>query len=304
MRVDLRPSTCAVRRLVCLVVATLVLAGCSGSDSKDVPEPVDGPLSILLVNDDGWDAPGITAVYDALRAAGHDVTLVAPLENQSGRSMATNVDALAVTRPEPGSPKYAVDGTPVDALNVGLFGVLDDKRPDVVVSGINLGANVGANVNYSGTFGAATAAAEAGVPAFAVSADVDADGVADFDDATQVTVRLVEAYARRGFDGMGRRGVINVNVPFEVAGRDRPRGVVAAPLADGGPRSVVYRDTGGDTWTPEFAYDPRVGGRAADAERLADGYVTVTALSVARQTYRSEEDVLTDLVDGADLLRR
>ncbi|MET0931155.1 MAG: 5'/3'-nucleotidase SurE [Aeromicrobium sp.] len=292
-----RPARPSAPFLAALAMVMLVVAACSGSDSDERPAPVDGPLSILLVNDDGWDAPGITALYDALRTDGHDMTLVAPLENQSGRSMSTSVTALEVTQPESGSPKYAVAGTPVDALNTGLFGVLADDPPDLVVSGTNLGANVAANTNYSGTVGAASAASEAGFPAIAVSADADADGGADFDDATRTVVELVDAVARDGFDGLGSEGFLNVNVPAETASRSEPRGIKAVPLADGGPRTVQYERTGPTTWTPTFEYDPRVGRASADAEQLADGWTTVTWLTTARTPPAGAQDRLDRLVD-------
>jgi 5'-nucleotidase len=157
---------------VLAAAAVVSVAGCTSQDgpalqaaTSSTPAAVERPLSILMVNDDGWDAPGITAAYDALVADGHRVTLVAPLVNQSGRSMATGSDPLVVSRPAGKEPKYAVDGTPVDSLNVGLRGVLKNDPPDVVVSGVNTGANVAGNTSYSGTVGAAAAAAEQGLPA-------------------------------------------------------------------------------------------------------------------------------------------
>lgn len=297
-----RPSR-AVRASALVAATVLMLAGCSGdgSDGQDVrPDPVDAPLSILLVNDDGWDAPGITAVYERLRSEGHDVTLVGPAENQSGRSMATGTAALSVTQPETGQPKYAVDGTPVDALNVGLFGVLADDPPDLVVSGVNRGANVAANTNYSGTVGAASAASEAGYPALAVSADTDPDGEADFDDAARTVVDMVDALAETGFDGLGRSGFLNVNVPAETDTRSKPRGVRAVPLATGGPRTVTYTQTAPTTWTPTFVYDARVGRPSADAEQLADGWTTVTWLTTARVSAASTSRQLDRLMDRLD----
>jgi 5'-nucleotidase len=271
------------------MAATLVLSACSGSGPDDRPEPVKKPLSILLVNDDGWNAPGITAVYDALREDGHDVTMVAPLENQSGASMSS--------KPEPGSPKYAVDGTPVDAVNVGLFGVLKGKRPDLVVSGANLGANVAANTNYSGTVGAASAASEAGFPALAVSADTGAGGEADFDDAADTVVSMVDALAEQGFEGLGLAGFLNVNVPAETDSRDAPRGVRSTPLGVGGPRTVSYEQSGPSTWTPVFEYDERVGAADADAQQLADGWTTVTWLTSARTFPASRRDQVDRLLE-------
>jgi 5'-nucleotidase len=288
---------------VLAAAAVVSVAGCTSQDgpalqaaTSSTPAAVEKPLSILMVNDDGWDAPGITAAYDALVADGHRVTLVAPLVNQSGRSMATGSDPLVVSRPAGKEPKYAVDGTPVDSLNVGLRGVLKNDPPDVVVSGVNTGANVAGNTSYSGTVGAAAAAAEQGLPALAVSADVGGpDGTGDYDDAAAIVVDLVDELAATGFEGLGRDGFVNVNVPFETEDRSAPRGMVVAPLAPGAPRTVEYSETEPGTWTPTFAYDARVGGRTSDAERLADGWTTLTFLPVARVEVGAGQQRLDEL---------
>lgn len=272
--------------VVAVMAGVLILGGCQSDTATPAPapaEPVKGPLSILMVNDDGWDAPGITAAYDALVDAGHRVTLVAPLVNQSGRSMASGSGPLVVSRPAGDAPKYAVDGTPVDSLTVGLRGILKDDPPDIVISGVNTGANVAGNTSYSGTVGAAAAAAEQGFPALAVSADVGGpEGTGDYADAARIVVDLVEELAATGFDGLGKDGFVNVNVPFETAERDKPRGTVVAPLAKSAPRTVEYDELSAGTWTPTFAYDARVGSAQGDAERLADGWTTLTFLPVAR----------------------
>lgn len=290
------------RRAVVPVLMCLVLsvAGCTAddSDSKTVSAPpVKGPLSVLLVDDDGWDAPGITAAYDALVAAGHRVTIVAPLVNQSGKSMSTGSEPLTVTRPAGGEPKYAVDGTPVDSLNIGLLAILKNDPPDVVVSGVNSGANVASNTNYSGTVGAAAAAAEQGFPALAVSADVGGPtGGADFHDAADVVVDLLEKLAATGFEGLGVAGFVNVNVPFETEARDEPRGLKVVPLAKAPPRTVEYAELQPGIWTPTFRYDPRVGPARADADQLADGWTTLTYLPAERTPGRAGQKRLERLV--------
>ncbi len=146
-------------------------------------------LNILLTNDDGCRAPGINAVYQALTGAGHQVTLVGPLNDSSGIGAASVVNpgqALAVTELAPG--KYCVGapagytpaagknmaiGTPVDAVNVGLGLLLKDNPPDLVVSGTNFGDNVGPLTQMSGTVNAAVRAMFKGVPAVAVSTAID-----------------------------------------------------------------------------------------------------------------------------------
>lgn len=288
-------------RIASVVVIAVTAAGCTASDGPDpdnAPSPVDGPLRILMVNDDGWDAPGITAAYDALVAAGHEVTMVAPLVNQSGKSMSTGNDPLVVTRPAGSEPKYAVDGTPVDSVNVGLRGVLKESPPDLVVSGINIGANVAGNTNYSGTVGAAAAAAELGFPAIAVSADVGGyTSLGDYESAAEQTVELVDKLASTGFAGLGREGFVNVNVPFETADRDAPRGLKVASLADAPPRTVEYAELAPGTWTPTFRYDSRVGDAQEDAERLADGWTTLTFLPVDRTPQAAGQERLRELID-------
>jgi 5'-nucleotidase len=291
------------RVVVTMIGAAIALVGCqSDSDrTRPTPRPVEGALSILLVDDDGWDAPGITAAYDALVAAGHRVTIVAPLVNQSGKSMSTGSEPLSVTRPAGDEPKYAVDGTPVDSLNIGLLGILKEDPPDVVVSGVNTGANVASNTNYSGTVGAAAAAAEQGFPALAVSADVGGPtGDGDYADAAEIVVDLVEKLAATGFDGLGEAGFINVNVPFETDDRDAPRGFKVVPLATTPPRTVEYAELEPGTWTPTFSYDPRVGPGRADAEQLADGWTTLTFLPVERTPVPAEQEKLEVLVEPGD----
>ncbi|HEF4762277.1 TPA: 5'/3'-nucleotidase SurE [Pseudomonas putida] len=148
-------------------------------------------LNILLTNDDGCRAPGIDAMYRALTAAGHKVTLVGPLNDSSGISAASVVvpgQALAVTELAPGrfcvgppegyvapAGKTSAIGTPVDAVNVGLDVILKDTPPDLVVSGSNFGENVGPLTQMSGTLNAAVRAMFKGVPAVAVSTAIDMD---------------------------------------------------------------------------------------------------------------------------------
>ncbi|VVP56155.1 5'-nucleotidase SurE [Pseudomonas fluorescens] len=148
-------------------------------------------LNILLTNDDGCRAPGIDAMYRALTAAGHKVTLVGPLNDSSGISAASVVvpgQALAVTELAPGrfcvgppegytppAGKTSAIGTPVDAVNVGLDVILKDSPPDLVVSGSNFGENVGPLTQMSGTLNAAVRAMFKGIPAVAVSTGIDMD---------------------------------------------------------------------------------------------------------------------------------
>ena len=123
-------------------------------------------LHILLTNDDGIHAPGLGALADSLASIAN-VTLVAPSGERSGAS-----HSISVRRPVAcealGEGRWAVDGTPADSVIIALHKLLDCK-PDLIVSGINLGANIGQNIHYSGTIGAALEGAVNRIPSFALS---------------------------------------------------------------------------------------------------------------------------------------
>ncbi|AFY32948.1 5'/3'-nucleotidase SurE [Calothrix sp. PCC 7507] len=138
-------------------------------------------LTILLVNDDGYQAKGIDVIYNALTAAGHNVILVAPKNQQSGKGTAINTDKIfqniEVSEFDPGKNKWYVDGTPVVTTWAGLDYILPNKenisKPDLVISGINEGENIGLDGISSGTLSAAVAALQSGIPSIAVSAGID-----------------------------------------------------------------------------------------------------------------------------------
>jgi 5'-nucleotidase len=134
---------------------------------------MDRPL-ILLSNDDGFDAHGLVVLRRALERFA-DVIVCAPSRNQSASSHALTLNTvLRLTRID--DTTFALDGTPADCIYVALHSkekVLP-RRPDLVVSGMNLGPNLSVDIVYSGTVAAAREAAHRGIPALAVSADARA----------------------------------------------------------------------------------------------------------------------------------
>lgn len=123
-------------------------------------------MKILISNDDGYQAPGIVALYEALKDVA-DVEVVAPEHNNSAKSNALTLHSpLYVTRASNGF-RY-VNGTPADCVHIALTGLLG-YRPDLVVSGINNGANMGDDTIYSGTVGAAMEGYLFGIPSIAFS---------------------------------------------------------------------------------------------------------------------------------------
>lgn len=125
---------------------------------------------LLLTNDDGIGAPGLLALSDELQKVG-DTVIVAPSSERSAVGHAITLsDPLRVWPFHRNGAfyGYAVNGTPADCVKIAYWAILD-RKPDVVISGINLGSNTGINTIYSGTVSAATEGAILGIPSFAVS---------------------------------------------------------------------------------------------------------------------------------------
>lgn len=124
-------------------------------------------MRILLANDDGVMAPGIRNLYKELSTV-FDTTIIAPLEERSTTGHSLSLDKpLRLEKLE--NNIYGCTGFPGDCVLMGLGHLLKDRRPDVVVSGINRGANLGQDLYYSGTIAAAREAAFHKVPSIAVS---------------------------------------------------------------------------------------------------------------------------------------
>ncbi|MFG2818526.1 5'/3'-nucleotidase SurE [Kitasatospora sp. NPDC048365] len=257
----------------------------SAAESAAGPAAPARPLRILLSNDDGYDAPGIRAVYERLTAAGREVTIVAPLHNASGSgTRVTLPPVLAVEHPEP--RVWAVDGTPGDAVLFGLRQVFAGRAPDLVVSGTNFGPNYGGIANHSGTVGAAVAALESGVPAIAVSTDLDpAAGPQPTLNAMRPTAEFAARLIDRLRGGAKSRGLLppgvglNVNYPVIGDGTGTPAGV-SVTTQDAQPVLVPdFADRGDGTWKVTVSYAPRTPARGSDLAALGEGRISVAPMS-------------------------
>jgi 5'-nucleotidase len=161
-------------------------------------------MKILISNDDGYLAPGIIALANALTPIA-EIVVVAPDSNRSGSSNSLTLDRpLSVHRAENGF--YFVNGTPSDCVHVALTGMLN-FRPDLIVSGINQGQNMGDDTLYSGTVAAATEGFLFGIPSIAFSQV--SKGWDELDAAAKVAREIVE----RRFDNLPQPYLLNVNIP-------------------------------------------------------------------------------------------
>jgi 5'-nucleotidase len=173
-------------------------------------------MHILVANDDGYLAPGLLALVNALRPLGK-VTVIGPEQNHSGASNSLTLSRpLTVNRVSGGERDgfIYINGTPTDCVHIALTGLLDTK-PDIVVSGINQGENMGEDVLYSGTVAAAIEGVMFGIPAIAFS-QVD-KGWVGLEDAAMIARDIVLQQINHPVDGALQQGskptLLNVNIP-------------------------------------------------------------------------------------------
>ncbi len=265
-----------------LAIFSLLSPGLFSADSPDEP------FLILLTNDDGYDAPGLRALAEALAPLG-EVAVAAPADNQSGTGHSTTARQFIAARPievVPGVRGYALAARPATCTRLALEALLP-RRPDLVVSGINRGLNLGVVTYYSGTVGAAREVAFLGVPAIAVS--MQGDNAADYA-ATAAFVRgLVEELRKQG---RLRPGLfLNVNAP---AGGWRSVEVTRQSATPTPQLFTRYTNPRGDLyfWSDYRALPDDAEG--TDVWAVAHGSVSVTPLQID-QTLATEFDWLRQL---------
>jgi 5'-nucleotidase len=231
-------------------------------------------MKILLSNDDGYQAPGLAALHEAIRDLA-EVEVIAPEHNNSAKSNALTLHSPLYVHEGANGFRY-VNGTPADCVHVALTGLLE-HRPDLVVSGINNGANMGDDTIYSGTVGAAMEGYLFGIPAIAFS-QVE-KGWGHLDSAARKARELVQQVladldAQRPF-------LLNVNIPnrahaelgpFEVCRLGR-RHAAEKVISQPAPHGQTMYWIGG-------AGLPKDGADGTDFHATAQGRVSVTPLQV------------------------
>ena len=230
-------------------------------------------MRILLSNDDGYFAPGLAALAQALGTVA-EVTVVAPERDRSGASNSLTLDRPLTLRQSPSGFHY-VNGTPTDCVHLAVTGWLS-QLPDMVVSGINHGANMGDDTIYSGTVAAATEGFLLGIPSIAVS--LAGVTMGHYATAAQVALDLLQRYRKQP---LAQPMLLNVNVP------DLPyaslKGVQTTRL---GKRHKAEPVVKAENPRGETLYWVGAAGAAQDAgegtdfHAVAQGWVSVTPLQV------------------------
>ena len=135
-------------------------------------------MRILLTNDDGVAAPGLKVLETLARKFSDDVWIVAPADENSGAGHSLTLSKPVRVR-QHGPKHYSVAGTPTDSVMMAVGVVMQDHKPDLILSGINRGANLGDDVTYSGTVSAAMEGTLAGIKSIALSQVYSKEGMGD-----------------------------------------------------------------------------------------------------------------------------
>lgn len=254
-----------------------------------------GGLNILLTNDDGYRSPFINALRGVLVAAGHNVTIVAPLENQSGTGATLkDTEWMEVVERAPGI--WSVDNTPTIAVIFGLDLLMADNPPDLIISGMNYGQNLGLRASTgSGTVSAAHMGLQKGIPSISCSLGVLVEEMtatpipfpstfASITQACQFMVQLVAELQMSSTDGkiLPPDTMLNVNIPVPY---DNIRGVkftrlgklTFADIAYIDPNNVIPNGGGLVQAYPVFygSPDPVFN---SDTNAYWDNYISITIM--------------------------
>ena len=247
-----------------------------------MPEPLDLPrCRILLSNDDGIHAPGFAVLEEIAAGLSDDVWVSAPETEQSGAS-----HSLTIHRPlrirDINPKRFMVDGTPTDCVLLAINQLMNGHRPDLVLSGVNLGQNLAEDVTYSGTIAAAMEATLIGVPAIAMSQVLREGHPPDWSTAKVWAPKVIRACAAAGWP---ENVLINVNFPPVPA--DQVTGIAVVPhgnakigdqlmeRVDPRGRKYVWIGTQRTESKPTNGDDPHA---ITDLDVIADNKVAVTPL--------------------------
>ena len=231
-------------------------------------------MRILIANDDGYLAPGLAALVQAMQGLGQ-IDVIAPEQNASGTSNALTLNRPLTVHRAANGFQY-INGTPSDSVHVALTGLLPE-RPDLVLSGINNGANMGDDTLYSGTVAAAMEGFLFGIPSIAFSQAEKGWGQLDAAAAVaRAVVEQVLALPRSQWPWL-----LNVNIPNRADALSLPRLITRLGRRHASQAVIQQTSPRGETiyWIGP-AGDVREAGEGTDFHATASGCVSITPLQV------------------------
>lgn len=230
---------------------------------------------ILVTNDDGITAPGISVLVEAVRSLG-EVVVVAPDSPQSGQGHAITLTApMRIAEHDlfgDDIKAYTTNGTPVDCVKMANSVILKDRTIDFCVSGINHGSNVAINILYSGTMSAAMEASLEGIPSIGFSI-TEFDHSADFNPYQELVASICRYVME---NGLSNTNLLNINIPYIPV--DQIKGLKVCRQAEANwKEEYIERDhpyNGKYYWmSGEFRNDDP--GKDTDVHALESGYVSI-----------------------------
>ncbi len=232
-------------------------------------------IEILVSNDDGFRAQGIRELTEALRPLGN-VTVVAPDGPRSGASAAitsTLPIKLKLRHREEGVTIYSCTGTPADCVKLALNTIFKERKPDLLVTGVNHGNNAGICVIYSGTVGAAMEGCVSDVPSLAVSLD-DHSEICDMSHATAYAARVSRMILQ---NGLPHDTMLSMNVP-----QGKPLGLRVCMVTDGRfvDEFMASEDARGNAVYWMTGRQINKGTVEGDLELMRAGYVTLSPIKL------------------------
>lgn len=256
-------------------------------------------MRILITNDDGIHSPGLEACEAIAKAISDDVWVVAPEFDNSGVSHSLSLnDPLRLRKV--GERHYAVKGTPTDCVIMGAYHILNDKKPDLILSGVNRGRNAAEDILYSGTVAGAKEAAVIGIPSFALSQCYSAEskGNPPYETAEKFGPDVIRKVLEKGMPPD-----VLVNVNFPACQPDHVKGIEVVHMGKRDPGMLRidarHDGRGNPYYWIAFARDGKKDWKdGTDLFALHEGYVTITPLRL-NMTDEPFKKVLEDMFDAS-----
>jgi 5'-nucleotidase len=253
-------------------------------------------MRILLTNDDGIHADGLAALERIAEQLSDDVWVCAPEYEQSGASRALTL-AEPIRVRQLGPRRFSTTGTPTDCVMLGINDLLEGKRPDLVLSGVNRGANLAEDVTMSGTVAGAIEGMAMGVPSIALSQMGFYEPGTSFEPAETHAPGIIRRLLEVGWPN---DVILNINFPNGLAGEIKEVEVTRQGFRDFHIRHAEQRTDlrGRDYYWIGFRQEPSKPAEGTDLRALYDGKISVTPLHIDL-THGESVHRLTGLVGGS-----